>query len=230
MNYIWDASIRAKRKNIDIKKLTFNPAEIYSPYMELAMNYINYQITEDSEEIEVNPFYRFGYIFNQLMDPESEKDELRNEILNCALHFLNNVDIYNGMNRHEFMRMFIRKDIENGYFGDRIRENWKLFELDEQETVITQMINMYQTGSNIEISRKAILGVFHDGYIYFNKMLKNEILIFAGIREREIYKAKMQLLIELFMPVDFQYQIYWSKHFGIIGTDELMKEDSIVLY
>ena len=135
-----------------------------------------------------------------------------------------------GMNKHEYMRKFIKKDIENGYFGDSIGEKWKLFTLEEQETITTQMIDMYQTGSSVEIARKAILGVFHDGYIYFNKVLKDELLIFAGIVEKDVYKAKMQFLIELFLPIDFKYVIFWSKHFGIIGNDELMKENSIVLY
>ena len=231
MNYIWDAIIKAKRKNISTSDLMFRKAKIYSPYMEMAMNYINYEIEKDNEEIEVNPFYRFGFIFNELFKPDDyEYTELKEELLNCMLHYINNMDIYTGMNKHEFMRLYIKKDIENGYFGESIKDKCHLFELDEQETIITQLINMYQTGSSIEVLRKAILGVFHDGYIYYNIVLKDEILIFAGIRELEKYIEKMNILIELFMPIDFNYKIYWSKHFGIIGNDELMKEGSVVLY
>ena len=231
MNYIWDAIIKAKRRNIDTSQLNFCLADIYSPYMELAMSYINYEIAEESTDIEVNPFYRFGFIFNRLFQPDIvENTEFRKELLNCMLHYINNVDIYTGMNKHEFMRMYIKRDIENGCFGESVKDKWCLFKLEEQETITTQLINMYQTGASIEVLRKAVLGVFHDGYVYFNTVLKNEVLIFAGIKELNIYKDKMNMLIELFMPIDFKYKIYWSRHFGIIGNDELMKEGSVVLY
>ncbi|MBD5135745.1 MAG: hypothetical protein HDT39_07270 [Lachnospiraceae bacterium] len=231
MNYMWDTLILAKRKNIDIENIYFRLAEIYSPYLELAMKYINFSIDENTTELDVNPFYRFGYIFNRMFMPDDdESQELREELLNCMLHFIYNIDIYTGMNTHEFMRMFIRSDIENGYFGEEMKESWSLFSLTEQEVVTTQMIDMYKTGSGAEVLRKAILGVFNNGYVYFNKILKDEILIFAGIREKDIYRRKMEFLIEMFMPLDFKYRIYWSKHFGIIGSEELMKEDAIVLY
>lgn len=231
MNYIWDALIMAKRKNIDINDLTFRLADIYSPYLELAMSCINYEIDEETEEIEVNPFYRLGFIFNKLFAPDNnENTELREELLNCMLHYINNIDIYTGMNKNEFMRLYIKRDIENGYFGSEIRDKWKYLNLDQQDTITNQMINMYQTGSSVEIIRKAVLGVFQDGYVYFNKVKKNELLIFAGISELDRNKEKMELITDLFMPVDFEYKIYWSRHFGIIGNDKLMKEDSIVLY
>lgn len=231
MNYIWDTLILARRKNIDISNIIFKLAKSYSPYLELAMPYINFELEEDNAELEINPFYRFHAIFTRMFQPDDEElEELRQELLNCMLHFIYNIDIYSGMNRHEFMRMFIRRDIEQGYFGEELQQEWKLFSRSEQETIATQMIDMYQTGSGVESVRKAILGVFHDGYIYFNKTLKNELLIFAGIREKEIYKKKMDFLLQMFLPLDFTYRIYWARHFGIIGREEVMKADSIVLY
>ena len=231
MNYVWDAIIKAKRKKINIDDIVYKLPEVYSPYLEIAMNYINYEINEECTELEVNPFYRFNSIFKSMYKPgDEEYIEVKQELLNCIFHYISKIDIYTGMNSHEFMRMYIRRDIENGYYGVDLQENWKNFELDEQETIVTQLINMYKTGSSIEIARKAILGVFHDGYIYYNKVLKDEILIFAGIKELDKYKKKMDILINLFMPIDFNYKIYWSKHFGIIGNDELMVEDSVVLY
>lgn len=231
MNYMWDTLILAKRKNIDIDNIFFKLAKVYSPYLELAMKYINFSLDESTTELEVNPFYRFGYIFNRMFMPDDEESmELREELLNCMLHFIYNIDIYTGMNTHEFMRMFIRKDIENGYFGEEMKKFWKLFSLTEQESITTQMIDMYKTGSGAEILRKAVLSVFPNGYVYFNRVLNDEILIFAGIREKDIYKHKMSFILKMFMPLDFKYRIYWSQHFGIIGSKELMKEDSIVLY
>ncbi len=231
MNYIWDTLILAKRKNIDISNINFKLAKVYSPYLEMAMSYINYELEENTTELEINPFYRFHAIFNRLFQPDDEEYmELREELLNCMLHFIYKIDIYSGMNKHEFMRIFIRKDIEQGYFGKHMQEGWELFSQSEQETITTQMIDMYQTGSGVESARKAILGVFHDGYIYFNKTLKNELLIFAGIREREKYKRKMEFLLEMFLPLDFTYRIYWARHFGIIGREEIMKADTVVLY
>lgn len=231
MNYIWDTLILARRKKIDVDTIYFKLAEVYSPYLEIAMSYINYEIKENTTELEVNPFYRFHDMFSRLFMPDNEDyKELREELLNCMLHYINNIDIYSGMNQHEFMRVFIRRDIENGYFGEHMQKEWNLFSQTEQETIMTQMIDMYQTGSGVEIARKAILGVFHDGYIYFNKTLKNELLVFAGIQEKEVYKRKMEFLLEMFMPLDFTYRIYWARHFGIIGREEIMKTDSIVLY
>ena len=231
MNYIWDAIIKARRKQINTEDIVYKLPEVYSPYLEMAMNYINYEIDEECTELEVNPFYRFNSIFKSMYKPDDEEyTEVKQELLNSILHYISRIDIYTGMNKHEFMRMFIQRDIANGYYGVKLQENWHIFDAEEQDTIITQLINMYMTGSSVEITRKAILGVFHDGYIYYNRVMKNEILIFAGIKELDKYINKMNILIELFMPIDFKYKIYWSKHFGIIGNDELMVEDAVVLY
>lgn len=231
MNYVWDTLILAKRKNIDIKDIIFRLAEIYSPYLELAMSCLNFELSDEDKELEVNPYYRFGWIFEKMFLPDNlDYRELREELLNCMLHYIYRIDIYSGMNAHEFKKVFIRKDIESGYFGDTNKDRWNYFKADEKDSVLNQMIDLYETGSSIEVLRKAVLAVFFDGFVYYNKVNKNEVLIFAGIRRREEYEKKMQFIIDIFLPLDFNYRVYWAKHFGIIGREEVMHADSIVLY
>ena len=56
-----------------------------------------------------------------------------------------------------------------------------------------------------------------------------EILVFAGQREEEGIRKKMDLLIRLFVELPYHVEIYYEHHFGIMGIDCTMEMDEMVL-
>ena len=69
MNFIWDATIRAKEQGMSKADITYTPAKDGSPYYELAFDYLNRK-EAGPEPIPVNALYRFSAIFQYLLHPD----------------------------------------------------------------------------------------------------------------------------------------------------------------
>ena len=93
MNFIWDATIRAKEQGMSKADITYTPAKDGSPYYELAFDYLNRK-EAGPEPIPVNALYRFSAIFQYLLHPdvrymlEKDKEEFIQKAFDCLLHIL----------------------------------------------------------------------------------------------------------------------------------------------
>lgn len=126
MNYIWDLLIKAEDEGLSKKDIYFYLAETYSPYMELSLPLLNAQFVE--QHVDVNPYYRYFGIFNNLFHPDNRKDiAFREYFLDIVLHFLAEIDRMQGMNTKEFYIRFILRDIEANVFGNEVRHNIHAF-------------------------------------------------------------------------------------------------------
>lgn len=232
MNYLWDTIIKAQHAGVNVDEITFKVAQSYSAYMEMAFEDINTLMEKDMEKtVDINPYYRFFEIFKEMFDVENMEDiTVRNEVFDWMIHLIGSIDVNMGMNKQEFFRRFVQRDIENEYFGQNVKENFSFFTQFEKEYVTSQIVNLYKLNSPINILRKVVNYVFKYSYVYVNNVDKPEILIYAGVKKLEQYIHKMDFIIEVFLPLGYEYRIYWDKHFGIIGKEVTMKVDSIVLY
>lgn len=232
MNYLWDTIIKAKRAGVDVDEITFQPAVSYSAYMEMAFDDINIIMSKDMEKvIDVNPYYRFFDIFKEMFDINNMEDkEVRNELFDWLIHLIGSIDINLGMNRQELFRRFAKRDIEEGRFGDNAKHSFTYFTPLEKEYITNEIVNLYHLNAPVNILRKVVNYVFKYSYVYVNNIDKPEILIYAGMKKMEQYIEKMNFILEVFMPLGYEYRIYWDKHFGIIGKTATMRVDSIVLY
>lgn len=43
-------------------------------------------------------------------------------------------------------------------------------------------------------------------------------------------KVRLQFLQDMFLPIDHQVYLFWEHHFGIIGVEETMVVDEVVLF
>jgi hypothetical protein len=59
---------------------------------------------------------------------------------------------------------------------------------------------------------------------------KKEILIYIGQKRTQELENKMDVLIDLFLHIDFKVFLYWQYHFGILGVEDTMKIENMVLY
>ncbi|QOS80385.1 iron-dependent peroxidase [Paenibacillus sp. JNUCC31] len=229
MNYIWDLIIRAKRDGTDLRDVTFVPARVYSPYMELSQTNLNASGVEGT--VEVNPYYRFFDIFRDLFDINNEEQvELREALFDLVIHFLADMDLMQGMNKREYYIRFILKDMHSGVYGDRVRRRLELFGQEEQEVIACNMLRLYDTGEAVHLLRDTLVRMFPRSTLYANCEEKDELLLYIGQVERTEAKEKLELILELFLPVRFDTEIYWGHHFGILDVDYTMIQDGIALY
>lgn len=235
MNYIWDTIIKAKRLGIEKERLKFQLAKEYSPYMEMAFFALNEIFANEAEDgeilIEVNPYYRYYEIFKEMFTLDYDGDrELKEEIFDWCIHLLAKVDVNHGLNLREFLRIFIQKEIEQGSFGKDLAVCWEAFAFEQKEYVVHRIIDAYHLGHQITTLKEIITCLFPDSYIYTNHIKKSELLVYVGKKQKKKYEQQMYFLEKMFLPLEYDFRVYWSNHFGIIGTDETMSIGKIALY
>ncbi|GIO01000.1 hypothetical protein J5TS2_16680 [Brevibacillus halotolerans] len=229
MNYIWDLLIKAERSGIEKKRVQFALAKVFSPYMELSLENLNAK--EVDQIVEINPYYRFYEIFRDLFDPNIETDvELRNSLFDVLIHFLAEIDLMQGMNKREYYIRFLQQDLETGVFGRSVEDNIHLFTKEEREMIASNLLRLYETGEAVYLLKDTTKKVFTRSTIYANCEEKDELLFYIGQPETPIARAKIELIKDLFLPVRFSTELYWSYHFGIMEVEETMQVDYIALY
>ena len=229
MNCIWDLLIKAERSGIEKILLQFTLAKVFSPYMELSLENLNAK--EVDQIIEINPYYRFYEIFRDLFDPNIETDvELRNSLFDVLIHFLAEIDLMQGMNKREYYIRFLQQDLEAGVFGSSVKDNIYLFTKEERVMIASNLLRLYETGEAVYLLKDTTKKVFTRSTIYANCEEKDELLFYIGQAETPIARAKIELIKDLFLPVRFSTELYWSYHFGIMEVEETMQVDYIALY
>ncbi len=228
MNYVWELIIRAKHQQVDISELTFMLSKNFSPYLELSNEFLNKKLVE--QEIEVNPYYRFFAIFKQLFSANYYKyDELRNVFFDLLLHFLAQIDIYQGMDKVEFYKKFIRKDIKNNALGDVVKDCFEYFSLAEINILLENIYKFYNLGNHIFFLEDTVKKIFGRAILYL-KQYNNEVIIYINQYQTSRNKAKLEIIKEIFLALEFKMKVYWKDHFGIIGVKETMKINKIAIY
>lgn len=233
MNYIWDLIIKAKQEEQPLQNLTFKLPEIYSSYLELSTEMLNFD--EIEAEIEVNPYYRFFAIFKDLFNPNYfENEELRKVLLDILIHFLGQIDLYQGMNKIEYHKLFIYRELLQGCFGRKVRKGIRKFSRCERNKVVNNIYNFYHTGDQIYYFKKTIKQIFKNSIVYVNKEArrdnKNEILLYLAAVPNTDNQQKLEVIETLFLPIDFVTITYWQYHFGIVGVEETMNIGATALY
>ncbi|UJF32215.1 iron-dependent peroxidase [Paenibacillus hexagrammi] len=229
MNYIWELIVLAQQAGMDKKELRFACAESFSPYMELSLPLLNAHEVEPDAEI--NPYYRFHDVFEELCDVENTDDaELRGTLFDIAVHFLGNLDVLQGMNKREFYTRFLVADMENGLFGETIQERIRLFSAKEKDIIGLHLLRCYETGEAEYMWKETVKRLFPGILLYAKSNSEGEFLLYLGRGEDNAVKERLQLLQELFLPLSSQVELFWSDHIGVIGVAETMRLGESVLY
>ncbi|MCW3791443.1 iron-dependent peroxidase [Paenibacillus sp. LS1] len=229
MNYIWDIMLQAQANNIDQGSIKYIPATTYSPYMELSLENLN--VTEIEQTVEVNPYYRFYSIFKELFLPDNEEVyELRENLFDIMVHFLGEMDLYQGMNKREFYIRFLSRDIKNGAYGEQVANSFHSLDREERDVICEKLLMVYETGETIHFMKQTMNRIFKRSIIYANCEEKNELLIYMGQEETTFARSKVDLIMNLFLPLHFSIEFYWKHHFGIMEEETTMRIEAIALY
>lgn len=230
MNYIWEVLLKADKQKIHRKKIKFIKSEICSPYMELACEDLNATSLPENNIIEINEFYRFYEIFKDLFNINiKESMELREVLLDILLHYLGEIDLKKGLCITEFYKDFIFKDILNEVFGDKLTHNIHYFEQEEYEVVLNGFVTLYKTGVSLQLFNDILRKVFKKSIVYSNKEKPKNIYIYLGEIKTKELRNKIEVILDTFLSIDMKPLIFWNQHFGIIGLNNTMKNDEIVM-
>ena len=229
MNYIWDVLIRAHQLEEPQQNIVFEKSEDIAPYMEINKKFIN--TIKVKGEIEINPYYRFYSIFKTLFDPNYLKyEEFRNKLFDLIIHFLGEIDKYQGLTKGEYYKNYILEDIEDGIFGEKVKSNFDIFSVREKNIIAENIYKIYNTGKIIFFLKKVIKKIYPNSNFYLNKNMGNEILLYLDYEKNKANEKKLDLIKQMFLPFEFKIDVYWDFHFGVIDVYNTMRIDEISIY
>lgn len=233
-NYIWYPLTNFVEVSND--RFKFNLSEKISPYSELNLESVN-KIKSNIETmnykiLNINPFLRFGEIFYLLLNPEEYKydKKVRDSIFNILIHFLGELDLYLGQNKKDIIIKEIVKTIENGAFGEEIGENFKIFKEYEKVTIAEGIHSMYNHLNLLEVFKQVFKQVFPDSIIYDRLTSQTNIIIYLNYKKSKSNILKINFIKDMFLPLGLKIDLFWEKHFGVIGVDITMQIGEMAIF
>jgi len=230
MNYLWEIILKAKEEGIDKNKIRFIHTTNSSPYMELSMDCLNQETLDQINVIEVNTYYRFYQIYKDMFQPELiDYADLRESLTSITLHQLAENDIRKGMTKEEYNKKMLAKDIIAGRFGTDVKNTFKLFKQEEQDTLLSGWLRSYRAGSLLSIFLDMIHRLIADSIVYHGNEASDEILIYTRQKRTWELEQKLRLLVVVFLDIRYRVDIFYEYHFGIIGIEDTMIIDEIAM-
>ncbi len=230
MNYLWEILLQARAQGIEEKGIHFRQARSYSPYIELAAEYLNIKRLEEPCYVELNPNYRFQKVFQELFHPEvTDFQELRKGLFQLLIHQIGENDIRAGMTKEEYYKKLLGRAFAAGDYGTDKKEAYSLFRGADREVLLEGMLTLYREGDSIELFRRVMTVLIPRCIVYASNDSPYEILIYVGAKQTERLEKKVQFVIEQFLNIRYQPEVYYVYHFGIIGMEETMQVGEIAI-
>ncbi len=230
MNYAWEAVLQAEKNKGDRNKLRFVEASTPSPYMEVSVLNLNQESPED-DRVEINPLYRLADVFGTLFDRNiAGMEQTREQLFDICLHYLVQLDLREGLSKEDFYCRLASDDIKEGRYGARTAYRFALFEKAEQKRIVRSYLQLLKTGNYLEEFRRILTQLYPYACIYENNETAYELLIYLGIKETETERERVAFLREMFLPIQENVHWFYEHHFGIIGVDETMALDEMVIF
>lgn len=230
MNYIWEILLQARKEGIPDEDLNFIPAKNPSPYMEASLKELNRTTIGEDHTIEINPFYRFYPIFKELLHiDQKEHEQLRQALVQVILHMLAQSDLKQGYNKVEYYKKFIARDINQGVFGPNIKKWYSDLEQKEQKIYLEYILKLYQTGTSIVLLKGVIHSIFPHSILYSSLESSKRLYLYLGEKQTEALNHKIQLILDTFLPFEYEVDLFYEYHFGILGQKETMHCNQLVL-
>ncbi|WP_077611738.1 hypothetical protein [Clostridium sp. Marseille-P2415] len=230
MNYLWELMLQLKKQEVPEKSIRFQMPHEFSTYMELSSPYLNQKEVEEGAAVEINPYYRFYNIFKDFFQPDlKEFPKLRENLFHLIFHQLMQNDALSGMTREEYHKKLLYRDFTEHAFGTLASEAITLFNRDERETVLSGLLKQYETGSSLDLFKDMMEALIPNNIVYHSNQNSFEILVYIGVKKDKVIVEKMDFLIKMFVELPYHVDIYYEYHFGIMGMEETMLMDEIIL-
>lgn len=230
MNYTWEVALTADRCGMPRENVRYVPVLDGSPYMEVSMEYINDSRVRNSV-VQINPLYRFAEEFAHMFDVNLEgHEQTRGLVFDVFMHYITQLDLRQGLSRQEFFLRYFLADLLNGVFGERARESLGSFAKEELRLLLQFILKVYECGSSMTLFTEVIRYIYPGSIVYINNDVVRQVLIYIGQKETQKEQNKIQLLQDMFLPVNYEVYLFWEHHFGIMDVDNTMILDEMVVF
>lgn len=235
MRYLWEVLLAAKEEGIPEEKLRFIHAPLGSGYMELSLPCLNQTWLEEDGQpgeitIGVNTYYRFYDIFHDMFPPDSaDFPALRESLTNLSLHMLAWNDVRRGLTKENYHKRLLAKEILEGGFGEMTKSVFLSMNRRDQEQLLGGWLRSFRAGSALSVFLDIVHGLVADSIVYHNNEEPDEILIYTGLKQERSLEQRIRFLIDTFLDIRYQVEIFYEYHFGVIGVEETMQIDEIAI-
>ena len=227
--YLWEVLLNADEQDFPRENIRFRQVSTPSPYMEVAYEELNREYL-DEEPVEVNAYYRFSAIFDQVIDALGEYPEFQKCLYDILMHYTAEINMREGLCKNEFHGLFLREDVIAGRFGRQFIDVFKTFERRRVRFVIECMVRLYKLGPSVTLFRSVMRQIYPRSIIYLDSVERRELLIYISKKETPELRRQVDFLLSLFVPFDYVTHLFWDVHFGIIGVNETLELDEFVVY
>lgn len=229
MTYLWEVLLKADEQCFPRERLRFTSIKAPAPYMEVANTDFNRDYVSDAP-IEINSFYRFGEIFNCVVNELDEYPELKECLFDILMHYVAEVNMYEGLCIKEYHGIFLYNDVKNGKYGKQYENVFQTFAREQVRFVIESMVRLYEIGPSITLFQSVMRKVYPRSISYLHSTERREMLVYIGKKESPELNRQVNFLLSMFVPFDYVIHLFWDKHFGLIGVNETLELDEFVVY
>ena len=227
MSYLWQT---------DFGKKTFYVEDsFFSPYMEID--------NLRGRQIGVNPFLRFRNIFGPVLeyffeekamsslniDETERRQRKRREIENVLFQYLARLDTVRGKHLVSVQEDRIEKEIQNGRYGSFVKRIFGELTDYERNIIKTFLLRQHRSQGRYCFYREVVQSVFPGSIVYIHSSDK-KLLLYIPQNRGKNKEEKLEMLKFLFLETGQATDIYWNRHFGILGRDWSMQLNKVVLY
>ena len=228
MTYIWEVLLKADELKFPRKNLYFIQTTTPTPYMEVASDDINRDYIDETP-IEVNAFYRFSQIFESIIN-ETEYKEYKETLYDIIMHFLAEINMYEGLCKKEYHGLFLYDDVKSGKFGQQYKDVFQTFTQEQTSFVTESMVRLYEIGQPLTLFKSLIRKLYPKSIIYLDTLEQRELLVYIGKKETQELRKQVDFLLSMFVPFDYVIHLFWDMHFGLIDIKETLELDEFVIY
>jgi hypothetical protein len=206
-------------------QITYHQAEEFSPLYSCAAKQTGYKI------FLLNGFLSYHEVSDFLYSNTGELSEKSRQILfDILYHYILDVELRKGLDVNEYHMGQLHQIILKEEYGLQVKEWYLALEPTEQRKICYYLHRMYEASQSEELFIASVTAICKDVIIYKSKIIEHEFLIYFACEENEEERSQFELVKSLFLPLRVSVCCYWDRHFGVVGSEETMQYDDIIIY
>lgn len=205
----------------------FIQAISYSPYTEFSSSWK--EVKGRIQELTINGFYRYDKVMQPLFTNETVSKEVKDRLFDIYMHYLVELEYRNGVTDREKEIHAYMTELQDGFYGEEVRATYFTLTSKEQYTIAYLLMKQSNTRESIQKYSTGIVELLENGIVYKNRYNEKQLLIYVNNKKNEHDLNKIQMVDELFKPLEYETQVFWDNHFGVINEKQTMMIDEIEL-
>ena len=214
----------------DLQQIEFFQPQEFCPYLEI--DHFDIYEQDKKKKIAYNGMYRYEKIFTDLFEKDTIDKADKDWLFDVMIHVLLLLEFRNGISKKEYE---IRKKIQRiklGMYGQKAKKQINLLDAKSQYIVGNYMERQERIGASVTLFGEVCRWLIADGVLYKNSIDSKKLILCCNenvLKNPEI-NAKIELLKQMFLPLEYEVCVYADETLGIIGENITMQADKMVMF